>query len=93
MRKQGSADGDGDVATAVRENGQHFLQVQRVTILPSHAHLQETMDGVDVVVTTPGRGTFLIRERKDHPRSQCPLLRYEIRRINTYAGARGPAAY
>ena len=83
MRKQGSGDGDGDVATAVRENERHVLQVQRVDILSSHAHVQETMDGVDVVVTTPGRGTFLIRKRTgDHPHSRCPLLGFEIRRID-----------
>ena len=83
MKRQGLTDGNGAVATAAGANGYFSPRVRRVTVLPSNACVQETADGVDAVVTIKGRGRFLVRGRNgDHPHGRCPLLRYDIRRID-----------
>jgi hypothetical protein len=56
------------------------LCVQSVTVTATKKVVQTTDDGLDAVVTSAGKGTFLIRRRKGGP---CPLLCYEVRRIHT----------
>lgn len=57
----------------------------RITVLASHTVNQLT-DGSGwnaVVTSTTGRGTFWVRHRPNHKPAQCPLLDYEVRRIDT----------
>ena len=52
-----------------------------VSVIPSRLAAQVT-DGVwNAVVTTLGKGTFLIRRRKNQPANRCPLRSYEVRHI------------
>ena len=52
-----------------------------VSVIPSRLAAQVT-DGVwNAVVTTLGKGTFLIRCPKDRPVLACPLRAYEVRHI------------
>ena len=51
------------------------------SVIPSRLAAQVT-DGVwNAVVTTLGKGTFLIRSPQDRPAHACPLRAYEIRHV------------
>lgn len=57
------------------------VRVSGVSIIPSRLAAQVT-DGVwNAVVTTLGKGTFLIRGPQDRPVHACPLRAYEIRYV------------
>ena len=57
------------------------MGVSGVSVIPSRLAAQVT-DGVwNAVVTTLGKGTFLIRRRKNQPANRCPLRSYEVRHI------------
>ena len=58
------------------------VRVQSVTVIASVNAIQLTGDSRDAVVRSAVNGTFLIRQRKVRPSSQCPLLCYEVRRID-----------
>lgn len=62
------------------------LCVQSLTVIETRKVVQTTDEGWDAVVTSGGKGTFLIRRRKGRLSAQCPLLCYEIRRSD--AGSR-----
>jgi hypothetical protein len=65
--------------------------VQSATVIASMNVVQMSHDSRDAVVRSVGKGTFLIRHRKDHLSSQCPFLGYEVRRIDVvdYHGQSG----
>jgi hypothetical protein len=63
-------------------SGEADLRVQSVTVVAARKVVQQTDDALDAVVTSAGKGTFLIRRRKEHLSSPCPLLCYEVRRID-----------
>jgi hypothetical protein len=87
MRRQGQAvtkgcDARAGQRAAREESEGSDLRVRNVTVIATRK-VDQLMDGAwDTVVTSGGKGTFLIRRRKDRLSSQCPLLCYEVRRID-----------
>ena len=67
---------------AAREGAEDLDLGGSITIIATRKVVQMTDDGWDAVVTSGGKGTFLIRRGKGHLSTQCPLLCYEIRRID-----------
>ncbi len=61
--------------------------VQNLAIIPSQMATQARDGKLDVVLTAIGKGTFLIRRGNSQPANTCPLLSYEVRRIDP---GRGP---
>jgi hypothetical protein len=58
-------------------------------LTPVPARREETgAGGGEVVLTTAGHGTFLVRRRTAPPSTGCPLLGYEVVRIDAAGGAR-----
>ena len=55
--------------------------VHHFSVIPSCLTTQVTEGVWNAVVTTPGKGTFLIRRQKDQSTQPCPLRAYEIRYI------------
>lgn len=68
---------------AFREGLGATLQASEGTILPSRLATQVEEGLWNAVVTTRGRGMFLIRRREGVPADACPLTVYEIRHIAT----------
>jgi hypothetical protein len=61
------------------------VDVQRQAPVP--AMREETgAGGGEVVLTTAGHGTFLVRRRTAPPSTCCPLLGYEVVRIDADPG-------
>ena len=57
------------------------VRVSGFSVIPSRLAAQ-VADGVwNAVVTTLGKGTFLIRGPQDRPVQACPLRAYEIRHV------------
>ena len=59
-----------------------ILHMNAHALVPSQRLLSETYDTGEVVLTTAGHGTFLIRRRKSSSANRCPLLDYEVCRID-----------
>ena len=58
------------------------LSMRNITVIAT-SKIAQLMDGTwDTVLTSVGRGTFLIHRRTDGFSSQCPLLCYDVRRID-----------
>ena len=58
------------------------VRVNTQALVPSQQLPSETYAEGEVVLTTLGHGTFLIRRRKPSSSNRCPLLNYEVRRID-----------
>ena len=59
-----------------------------LTVIATKRAMRITDHGWDAVITSSGKGTFLIRRRKDALSSQCPFFGYEVRCIaaNSHLG-------
>ncbi len=78
-----------------------MVRVNGFSVVPGRLAAQVTDGEWNAVVTTLGRGTFLIRRREGVPGSACPLRAFEIRhiakesptaqkRLRGFGGAPGP---
>jgi len=58
------------------------LRVRDITVIATRKVVQLTDDMGDAMVTTAdSKGTFLVRRRQDRLPNACPLLCYEVRRL------------
>lgn len=78
---RGPVAGDG-CPTPGKDVGTPGVRVRIVGMLPTRRVAQAIGHAWNAVVTSNGRGTLLIRRRNAHPSNPCPLLRYEVRRID-----------
>ena len=84
MRRQKPLDKETGCARCPAYGGCEGLDVtvRNLTRLPSQRKIRAPGSAADIVLTSAGKETFLVRRRKNPPPDQCPLLGYEVRRID-----------
>ncbi len=58
------------------------LHLRHATLVPARTVVHWKGDVMETVMTSSDKGTFLIRHLKEARSGSCPLLRYEILRID-----------
>ena len=85
QRETVSADEDDvkDDPTAARKDREGpEVRVHSISVIETRSFSQLTNGTWNAVVTSGGKGTFLIRRQKDPLSGECPLLCYDVRNID-----------
>ena len=73
---------------ACKVDGASAVCASNFSVIPSRLVAQVTEGVWNAVVTTLGKGTFLIRRSKNLPANACPLRAYEVRHVEAEARPR-----